>query len=111
MEYKEKGEQAEEHEQDKKLNEEKKALDAQAKKFGLLISVLLLIVTNIAVYYEWKSVIIFFLLMMYFFTGVLWVPFLIRWPYKFIARLLPQKRAGNPKGVKSNPNKEKFHKN
>jgi len=56
--------------------QQKEILDI--KRFGYVISALLLIIANISLINKWPATPILFLITMYFLTGALWLPALIK---------------------------------
>jgi hypothetical protein len=52
--------------------------EIKIKRFGYIISAVLLVLSNIALLNEWNTTPIIFLVTMYFLTGTLWVLSLIK---------------------------------
>jgi hypothetical protein len=74
------------------------------KRFGYVVSAILLILANIGLVNEWSVTPIIFIFTMYFLTGSLWAPNLIRIFYTHFGKYLF--REDN-----SQPNKDRFSKN
>ena len=68
------------------------------KRFGYVISAILIIITNISLIAQWSATPILFLITMYFLTGALWIPALIRPFYNvFIKNYITKRENGkNP---------------
>lgn len=60
--------------------------DLPVKRFGYLLSALLVVLSNIGLVEAWPATPWLFLITMYFLTGSLWIPALIRPFYKLIGR-------------------------
>ncbi len=58
------------------------------KRFGYLLSALLIIITSIGVISNWSAVPWLFLVTMYFLTGSLWIPVLIKPFYKLFGKYI-----------------------
>jgi hypothetical protein len=56
------------------------------KRFGYIISALLIIVSNISLIDQWPVAPLLFLITMYFLTGALWIPGLIKPFYKLFVK-------------------------
>lgn len=56
------------------------------KRFGYVISAVLLIISNISLIENWTATPYIFLITMYFLTGALWGPALIKPFYRLFAR-------------------------
>ena len=60
----------------------------RVKRFGYVISALLIILSNIGLVEKWSATPILFLITMYFLTGSLWVPKLVAPFYKWFKLLI-----------------------
>jgi hypothetical protein len=58
------------------------------KRFGYLLSAIFLVLTNIALIYEWPSIPYLTLVTMYFLTASLWFPKLINPLYKLFGKYI-----------------------
>ena len=70
------------------MMDEHKPENLNIKRFGYVISALLLIISNISLISNWPSTPILFLITMYFLTGALWAPFLIKPFYQLFGKNL-----------------------
>ena len=90
------------------MNEKKNDDNLSTKRFGYVVSSLLLIISNISLIANWAITPILFLITMYFLTAALWIPSLIRPFYKMFEKYL-DKRSG--KEDDSNKSGDYFLKN
>ena len=72
------------------------------KRFGYVISALLIIASNISLIKNWNATPILFLITMYFLTGALWAPFLIKPFYKLFGKRLFKNQNGDEQSKDSN---------
>jgi hypothetical protein len=71
--------------------------DIHVKRFGYVVSAILLVISNIALVNESAYTPILFILTMYFLTGSLWGPGLIRVFYNLFGKQLFKDESGQPK--------------
>lgn len=58
------------------------------KRFGYVISAVLLLLSNISLFNKWPATPIIFLVTMYFLTGSLWIPAIIKPFYRLFGKYL-----------------------
>ena len=77
------------------------------KRFGYLVSAILLVLANISLISGWGVTPILFLLTMYFLTGSLWIPILVRPFYILIGKYIVKPT----ENTRDEANSSKFSKN
>jgi hypothetical protein len=75
------------------MNDKQKEEILNSKRFGYVVSAILLIISNISLINKWSVTPLLFLITMYFLTAALWIPALIKPFYKVFKNFL-DKRTG-----------------
>ena len=76
------------------------------KRFGYLLSGILVIITVVSMMLKWAITPLIFLITMYFLTGALWIPLLIKPFYRLFGKYLVKPEEGEEKPTDTffNPN-------
>ena len=68
------------------MNDDKQKEQLNIKRFGYVISAILIIISNISLINRWPLTPVFFLITMYFLTAALWIPSIIKPFYKIFEK-------------------------
>ncbi len=70
------------------MDDPKKIKTISVKRFGYVVSVILLLLSNISLIIKWPATPIIFLITMYFLTGALWAPAIIKPFYRLFQKYI-----------------------